>query len=109
MYRLLLFQPQAIHPGEAVSVDVSKFSKPDTYNKVQCSKLPKRFENNQVLGTRFKCLYSNDDSACSISSDFFAKSNKTADCEAKMDVCVSNCAKFVMDSVLRRVESDISK
>ena len=58
------------------------------------------------MGKHFKCLQRNDDSVCSSSSDFFAKSNKTADCEAKKDAWVFNDVKFVMDSVLRRVEDN---
>ena len=61
------------------------------------------------MGTYFKCLHSNDDSACSSSSNFFANSNEIADYEAKKDVCVYSNVKFVMDSVLQRAEGNISK
>ena len=45
------FKKQIIHCGEAINVDVPKFARPDTYNKVQCPKCPQRFKNNQGLGT----------------------------------------------------------
>ena len=77
------FKKQIIHCSEAINVDVPKFARPDTYNKVQCPKCPQRFKNNQGLGTHFKCLHTNDGAACSSSSDFFATSNKTTDCETK--------------------------
>ena len=37
------FKKQIIHRGEAVNVDVTKFSRQDTYNKGQCPKCPQRF------------------------------------------------------------------
>ena len=60
------------------------------------------------MDTHFKCLHSNDDSACSSSSDFFAKTNEKVDYEAN-DACVFNDGSIVMDSVLQRVEGNISK
>lgn len=61
------------------------------------------------MGKHFQCLHSNDDSACSITSNFFAKSYEIADHKAKKDDCAFNNVKFVMDSVLQRVEGNISK
>ena len=103
------FKKQVIHRGKAVNVDLPKFARPDTYNKVRCPNCPSCFKNNQGLGKHFQCLHSNDDSACSITSNFFAKSYKIADHKAKKDDCTFSNVKFVMDSVLRRVEGNISK
>ena len=56
-----------------------------------------------------KCLHSDNDSAGSSSSTFFAESKKAKNCEARMDVYTSKVEKIVLDSALQKEQGSNSK